>query len=186
MQEEPRPFRTHPPRYSSAPLPASRYVPGSGAAHPGQRTEAAGPGTPASEPLLPCERWGEQASYIHGVDLFNHAFWWEAHEAWESLWARAEGTQRLFLQGLIQLAAALLKHHVRSAAGSVSLAREARGKLVAVCQRERLARGERFMGVDVPALLQAIDAAFAPVFQAERHGVVPPLAAPLVLELGGS
>ena len=76
-------------------------------------------------------------------------------------------------------------HHVRSAAGSVSLAREARGKLVAVCQRERLARGERFMGVDVPALLQDIDAAFAPVFQAERHGVVPPLAAPVVLELSG-
>ena len=185
MQEEPRPFRTHPPRYGSAPLPASRYVPGSGAEHPGERVEAAGPEPQLSEPLLPRERWGEQASYIHGIDLFNHAFWWEAHETWEGLWARAEGTQRLFLQGLIQLAAALLKHHVRSAAGCVSLAREARGKLVAVCQRERLARGGRFMGVDVPALLQAIDAAFAPVFQAERHGVVPPLAAPLVLELDG-
>src|SRR5208283_3990514 len=106
MQEEPRPFRAHPPRYGSTPLPASRYVPGSGATHPGQRADAAGPGTKASEPLLPRERWGE------------------AHEAWESLWARAEGTQRLFLQGLIQLAAALLKHHVQSVAGSVSLARE--------------------------------------------------------------
>jgi hypothetical protein len=186
MQEEPRPFPAHPPRYGSAPLPVNRYVPGSGAAHPDKTAEASGAGTLASEPLLPREQWEEQVGYIHGVDLFNHAFWWEAHEAWESLWARAEGTQRLFLQGLIQLAAALLKHHVRSAAGSVSLAREARGKLVAVCQRERLARGERFMGVDVPALLQAIDAAFAPVFQAERHGVVPPLAAPLVLELSGS
>jgi predicted metal-dependent hydrolase len=120
------------------------------------------------------------------VDLFNHAFWWEAHEAWEGLWAGAEGTQRLFLQGLIQLAAALLKHRLRSMRGCVRLARDARDKLVAVCQREQLVRGERFMGVDVAALLQSIDAAFSPVFQAERGGAVPALAAPLVLELAGS
>jgi hypothetical protein len=125
-------------------------------------------------------------SYVHGVDLFNHDFWWEAHEAWEGLWSRAEGSQRLFLQGLIQLAAALLKHHLRSAAGAESLARGARGKLVAVCQRERLGPGERFMGVDVTGLLQAMDAAFAPLFRAKRGGAVPPLAAPLVLELAGS
>ncbi|HYB12007.1 MAG TPA: DUF309 domain-containing protein [Myxococcota bacterium] len=184
MREEPRPFPVLLPRYGRAPLPAQRYVPGSGVPHPHRNAETSG--APDREPLLPCERWGEQLGYLHGVDLFNHAFWWEAHEAWEGLWAHASGTQRLFLQGLIQLAAALLKHHIRSASGSVRLAREARGKLVAVCQRERLARGERFMGVDVPALLQAIDAAFAPVFQAQRDGVVPPLAAPLVLELARS
>jgi len=117
------------------------------------------------------------------VDLFNHAFWWEAHEAWEGLWSHAEGTQRLFLQGLIQLAAALLKHRLQSARGCIRLAGGARDKLVAVCQREPLAPGERFMGMDVPALLHAIDAAFAPVLRAERVGALPPLAAPLVLEL---
>ncbi len=181
MQEEPRPSPVHPPRYGSAPLPVRRYVPESGAAHPGHRSKAAG--VLGSERLLPSEQWTEQTSYIHGVDLFNHAFWWEAHEAWESLWAQSQGTQRLFLQGLIQLAAALLKHHMRSVAGSVRLGREARGKLVAVCQQERLAHDQRFMGVDVPALLQAIDASCAPVFPTERQGAVPPLAEPLVLEL---
>ena len=156
-------------------------MPGSGAPHPSHSSKAAG--VLGRERLLPSDQWAEQTSYIHGVDLFNHAFWWEAHEAWEGLWARAQGTQRLFLQGLIQLAAALLKHEMRSVAGSVRLVREARAKLVAVCQRERLARGQRFMGVDVPTLLQAIDAAFAPVFPTERQGAVPPLARPLVLEL---
>jgi hypothetical protein len=120
------------------------------------------------------------------VDLFNHAYWWEAHEAWEGLWSHAEGTQRLFLQGLIQLAAALLKHRLQSARGCVRLARGARDKLVEVGRREQLAQQERFMGMDVFALLRAIDAAFAPVLQAERLDALPPLAAPLVLELAGS
>jgi len=182
MRDKPRLFAVSLPRYDSTPFPAKRYLPGSGAPRPrphrGIGTELA-----RRERLLPQERWGEQRSYLQGVDLFNHAFWWEAHEAWEGLWARAQGTQRLFLQGLIQLAAALLKHHIQSAHGSVHLAREARDKLVAVCQREGLARGKPFMGMDVPALLRAMDTAFAPVFQAERDGAVPPLAAPLVLEL---
>jgi len=177
---------TQPPRYGNAPLPAARYLPGSGLAHPGREARLRSRRAAAREPLLPRERWGEQLSYVHGVDLFNHDFWWEAHEAWESLWSRAEGSQRLFLQGLIQLAAALLKHHLRSGAGAESLARSARGKLFAVCRREHLAPGERFMGVDVPGLLRAIDTAFAPLFQAERGGAVPPLSAPVVLELAGS
>jgi hypothetical protein len=182
MREDPPPFFPQPPRYGQSPLPSRRYLPGSGAAHPRQGAQAK---EPACEPLLPHERWREQDRYLHGVDLFNHAFWWEAHEAWEGLWARADGTQRLFLQGLIQLAAALLKHHLCSA-GCLSLAREARGKLVAVCQRERLSRRDRFMGVEVPALIRVLDAAFLPVFQSEGRGPVPPLARPLWLELDGS
>lgn len=46
-----------------------------------------------------------------GVDLFNAGAFWEAHEAWEAEWLMAEGNRRLFLQGLIQIAAAY--HHVQ-------------------------------------------------------------------------
>lgn len=46
-----------------------------------------------------------------GVALFNERRFWHAHEAWEELWLVAEGEQRQFLQGLIQLAAAY--HHVQ-------------------------------------------------------------------------
>jgi predicted metal-dependent hydrolase len=49
--------------------------------------------------------------FRHGVDLFNHGFPWEAHEAWEPLWLAAprERPERALLQGLIHAAAAAVK-----------------------------------------------------------------------------
>lgn len=44
-----------------------------------------------------------------GVVLFNEGKFWHAHEAWERIWLQAEGEQKIYLQGLIQLAAAY--HH---------------------------------------------------------------------------
>ncbi|MER8480813.1 MULTISPECIES: DUF309 domain-containing protein [unclassified Mesorhizobium] len=46
-----------------------------------------------------------------GIDLFNHGYYWEAHEAWEPLWhAAKQSTQhRLLFKGLILLAAAGVK-----------------------------------------------------------------------------
>jgi len=32
------------------------------------------------------ERWPACRSYLIGVDLFNHGYYWEAHEVWERLW----------------------------------------------------------------------------------------------------
>ena len=48
---------------------------------------------------------------IEGIVLFNSHAFWHAHEAWEREWLVAEGDEKLFLQGLIQLAAAY--HHVQ-------------------------------------------------------------------------
>jgi hypothetical protein len=46
-----------------------------------------------------------------GIDLFNHGYYWEAHEAWEPLWhgAKQSTQHRLFFKGLILLAAAGVK-----------------------------------------------------------------------------
>jgi hypothetical protein len=43
-----------------------------------------------------------------GIDLFNHGYYWEAHEAWEPLWHAAKQSiqHRQFFKGLILLAAA--------------------------------------------------------------------------------
>jgi len=41
-----------------------------------------------------------------GADLFNRGLYWEAHEAWEELWLELEDEPKLFVQGLIQVAAA--------------------------------------------------------------------------------
>ena len=45
-----------------------------------------------------------------GMDLFNHGYYWEAHEAWEPSWRAAQpGPWRQVLKGLILLAAAGVK-----------------------------------------------------------------------------
>ncbi len=44
-----------------------------------------------------------------GVALFNGGEYWESHEAWEDLWREGNPTERLFYQGLIQVAAGFVK-----------------------------------------------------------------------------
>lgn len=108
--------------------------------------------------MLPPSRWAEQHAHLLAVDLFNRRFYWEAHEAWESLWARArDPRQRDFLQGLIQLAAALLQQRARRRTGMLALRARACGKLEAAL---RGTRARRFMGLDVRALRRDVDAAF--------------------------
>jgi uncharacterized protein len=44
-----------------------------------------------------------------GIRLFNQGLFWEAHEAWETIWLVAALPEKQFVQGLIQVAAAW--HH---------------------------------------------------------------------------
>jgi hypothetical protein len=54
----------------------------------------------------------EEATMFHeGVKLFNDGEWFDAHEAWEDIWAVAEGEKRRFYQGLIQYAVTI--EHIR-------------------------------------------------------------------------
>jgi hypothetical protein len=48
---------------------------------------------------------------LFGLDLFNHGYYWEAHEVWEGLWHAAgrSGLTANFMQALIKLAAAGVK-----------------------------------------------------------------------------
>ncbi|MDQ3732184.1 MAG: DUF309 domain-containing protein [Pseudomonadota bacterium] len=57
--------------------------------------------------------WRETDAYLYGVDLFNHGYWWEAHESWEVCWVAAGRRTEigLFVQGLIQVSVACLKRH---------------------------------------------------------------------------
>ncbi len=45
-----------------------------------------------------------------GINFFNAAQYFEAHEAWEDLWRQSGGPLRLFYQGLVQAAVGL--HHL--------------------------------------------------------------------------
>jgi hypothetical protein len=49
----------------------------------------------------------QRKQFLHGIELFNAQKFWEAHEAWEEVWKERIEDARIFLQGLIQAAAAL-------------------------------------------------------------------------------
>lgn len=93
------------------------------------------------------DRWRENGEYLFGVDLYNHGFLWEAHEAWESLWhtAKHDPEQADLLQGLIQCSAASLKIPMEQPAGLKKLSDAGTGRLAHVAQRA----GPHFMGLDL-------------------------------------
>ena len=49
----------------------------------------------------------------NGAALYARGEYFEAHEAWEELWLSLDGEPRLFVQGLIQVAAACHKAFVQ-------------------------------------------------------------------------
>jgi uncharacterized protein len=104
-----------------------------------------------------------------GVNLFNEHHFWHAHEAWEEIWLHSSGDEKVFLQGLIQLAAAY--HHVQRGTfrGGVLLFDAALRKLErfadghcgvdrseavksALQHREKIARGENIDAGEFPKL----------------------------------
>ena len=50
--------------------------------------------------------------FERGCSHFNRGEYFEAHEVWEDLWHIADGPRHSYLQGLIQIAAAL--HHAKN------------------------------------------------------------------------
>jgi uncharacterized protein len=100
------------PRYlPERPLPPYTFVPRQ-SPHPTQDPAGHSRHRPAAapDPLDPA-RWRECRTWLHGIDLFNHGYYWEAHEAWESLWHQCgrRGVTADFLRALIRLAAAGVK-----------------------------------------------------------------------------
>jgi hypothetical protein len=90
------------------------------------------------------------------VDLYNHGYLWEAHEAWEGLWhvSKRDRIQALHLQGLIQCAAAWLKIPMGQPLGLERLSELALAKLGEVARSV----GESYMGVDLVLFPQAVRA----------------------------
>lgn len=59
--------------------------------------------------------------FERGVALFNARKFFQAHEAWEELWLAELQPEKTFLQGLIQLAAALHHYSRGNSRGAKSL-----------------------------------------------------------------
>ncbi len=46
----------------------------------------------------------KQDTFRAGVEQFNQKQFFECHDTWESIWMESKGEEKLFLQGLIQIA----------------------------------------------------------------------------------
>lgn len=139
------------------PLPPYRYLPGKNL-HPG-------------EGHLPA--WGNHA-YAYGVDLYHAGFFFEAHEAWESVWLSLpkNDLQRTFLLGLIQNTAAQLKLATGQWAPARTLSRRALHYLELVRCHE-----SPYMGLDLNQLVTDMLAYYEPLWQPALKAA-PQLSAP--------
>ena len=63
--------------------------------------------------------------FLHGIDLFNRAEFFDAHEVLEDIWRAAPAVEKKFLQGIIQVAVALYHHGNGNSAGARSVLRRA-------------------------------------------------------------
>jgi predicted metal-dependent hydrolase len=70
--------------------------------------------------------------YEQGIDLFNEGRFFECHEAWEEIWKRSDGDVKLFYQGLIQAAVAILHAQRGNLEGARSLYEKASAKLAPI------------------------------------------------------
>ena len=96
-------------RRLDTPLPSYRYVPGL-LPHPFRSLEGH---MNLFKPTFPENKsWEKDHQFLYGADLFDHRYYWEAHENWEHCWNKAKGDERICIQGLIQLSASILKHHM--------------------------------------------------------------------------
>ena len=161
--QEPRPFDSNCQRYCPRnPFPSYRHIPGV-TPHPIKDPAGHSYGSDESTrpQVLSPESWRTNEDYLYGVDLYNFAYWWEAHEAWEGLWHHAEDDYRLFLQGLIQISAALIKHHMRMPRPVRTLSTAGSDKLREVFLKFKRPT-ETYMGINLNEFLSRLDVFFGP------------------------
>ena len=142
------------PRFvADEPFPSYAYVPGR---FPHPRRDPEGHAFKISpdevEPPNP-DRWQEIRPYLFGLDLFNHGYYWEAHEAWEAVWKACgrRGTAADFLKSLIKLAAAGVKAREGRPAGVARHGARAAGLFRGVHGQ---ISGATYLGLDVGELIE--------------------------------
>ncbi|MGI9414317.1 MAG: DUF309 domain-containing protein [Hyphomicrobiales bacterium] len=99
---------SHPPRYTDLPLPEWRCVPVHAAVPDSARLEPVTAGVPDR---LDAADAAVHSAFLFGIDLYNHGFFWEAHELWEPCWMALapNSRERTGCRALIQGANACLK-----------------------------------------------------------------------------
>lgn len=156
----PRTETTRPRLLPDLPLPPYSYVPGGRFPHPVRDPAGHLFGRPVAHPPAPdLDHWEDSHAYLHGIDLFNHGYYWEAHEVWEGLW-HACGRRGLvadFLKGLIKLAAAGVKVREGQPRGIRSHAARA-AELFRKIDQQQGSQDSRFFGLSLPVLIEVTGA----------------------------
>jgi len=175
------PRRTVPRYFPAFDFPGYRFVAGVNP-HPlrdprghsyesGKRDEKRGKWSP--------DRWRQSPEWLYGVDLFNAFYFWEAHESWKAAWSvlPRESAPALLLQGLIQIAAALIKIHAGSLDGAGKLSARGLEKL-----RKAGASAPLLLGLDAQQTARDFERYFRPL----NERALPPLDASVpILWLSG-
>jgi len=95
----------------------------------------------------------DSETFERGLALFNCGEFFACHEVWEALWLRSTGAEKLFYQGLIQAAVAILHAERGNPRGAASTWRKAREKLGSLPARH--------MGIALGELREALEGFFA-------------------------
>lgn len=101
----------------------------------------------------------EKKAYLQGISLFNDAKYYDAHEAWESIWLQTPkgSTERTFLGGLIQLAAHYLKLEQNQPKPADRLKKSALAKLAQVDKKTTTFAGLRLQDIPKQKKLKYLD-----------------------------
>src|SRR5437879_13755126 len=86
--------------------------------------------------------------FAEGINLFNRAEFFEAHEVLEDVWRAAPAAEKRFLQGLIQVAVALHHYSKENRVGTRSLLARARRNLSGY--------PDEFGGIDLKPLMESL------------------------------
>lgn len=161
--------------FPQAPFPAYTYVPGE-TPHPSRDPRGHLFGLQAEPLRVSPEPWFRCDEYLRGVDLFNHGYYWESHEAWEAVWhatGRAGPTADL-LKGLIKLAAGGVKTRAGSPIGRQRHCRRAAELFQRACGGDGGTEVRRRMGLSLDRLIRWAEEAGRDVVLSTGCGSCPP------------
>ena len=97
--------------------------------------------------------------YLAGVMFFNRHDFFEAHEVWEDLWMDRAGSEKRFVQGLIQAAVGLLHFGNGNLRGARKLYFSSRAYMEPY--------GEHYLGMDNTAFWRQMEQCFTSLLASE-------------------
>ncbi len=103
--------------------------------------------------------------FLKGIEEFNQQLFFESHETLEEIWLEDHGPDRLFYQGIIQIAAGYFKLQQNVPAGALKLWRTGLEKIAPY--------GPIHLGVNVEALAEAVERNLSDLDQNQKTGAQP-------------